>query len=126
MTESHESEIGEHWAIAALCISWALEDKAAFTPGLRAKLSVPSGKLISALASLAPEDARELKSGISGLAASCSLPGPMKPKELHAFLDSLSAASQFRPRRGGLQQQRPPTRRQKPGPGMNGEKEEVV
>jgi len=123
MTESHESEIREHWAIAALCISWALEDTAAFTPGLRAKLRVPSGKLISALASLTPGETRELKSGISGLAVNCSLPGPMRPKELHDFLDSLSAAAQFRPRRGW--QQVPPKRRQKPGPGTNGEKERV-
>ena len=90
MLQNHLLEMRQSGAISALCISWILEDNLAFAPALRAKLAVPTRRLIPALAALTPPELRELKSGISDMASNGALPGPMRLDELFDFLNSLS------------------------------------
>ena len=78
--------------LAALCISWLLEDELVLPGSLRTKLTVPGPTLLRVLALLTNKEREILQRVITKRGTTGALPGPLRPPELCAVLDSLGAA----------------------------------
>ena len=86
-----------HDALALLCIEWLIEDGLVLPQILCEKLACPTNLLYSVLAALTEPEDQALRQSISRAAASNRLPGPMPPRELFQFLDSVVAPARATP-----------------------------
>lgn len=91
MSTPRDRVLTAHDGLALLCIEWLIQDHLVAPHVLWEKLACPTNLLYEVLASLTEQEIQALRRSISKAAATNSLPGPLHPRELFHFLDSIGA-----------------------------------